>query len=227
MFNWIYSNWKNILKWFLILLIIVILFSFAIKLFGCLGGCNSCKSSPSLALFKRGLPQQIKIDSLTKEVEIRDIKIDSLEALNHAKDIDIKILKAEKNLKVFEISTRTKKQLYDSSPVKPDKNKFDSTGLYCYDSSGQVSIEKTYAENDFLKQENNLLYGKDSNNQNIILNLKKTILDLKDINNLKDSQLLEFENRPVEVEKRKWYIDVAIVAGSVAVGFVIKSMLKK
>jgi hypothetical protein len=215
-------DYKKVSLWIAVCLIIALTWG-AIG-WAC-GGCNNKKANEVQNVQRDSTAQKI-IDSLATAIEQRDGVIDSLGFQSELKDRRLTLLKFEQDLELQQVGKKTKRELFVSSPLKASLAEFNSLGLFCYDSTQQVDIQQTYIKKDYLLKENQLLAEKDSISVKIISNYRDKVTDLYSIIDLKDTQLSRLEKQQVITVKRKWYVDAAIIAGSLAVGFTIKSFIK-
>jgi len=196
--------------------------------FSSFSGCYKSNEVIEVKLVRDSSDQK-KIDSLQNKITDYKKQIDNLEEAN---------IKLEQKRYENAINTKITKQVIRITPaikLYPEIREWlspgrscDSTNIFSFDSLDVMSMADKKAEYNFLLTDNNLLDSEITNYKARVNAYKLTIGNLYQIIDLKDSQISKLEGTPVQVQviKRKWYVDAAIITTSVAAGYLLKSILK-
>lgn len=225
-------SWSKVAVWCVIFLIcIAVWFWLAWQFKGCAGCNNNNEQVTEQAVADPVI--QVKIDSLMVEVKQLKASNDSLE-----KCLDEMEMSRHENI----VYAKTESKIVENKPAKANYENIckwiavkpigpiitnlipydkEKDVFYAFDSSGVLRLMKKKIENEYLITDNKLLGDEIINYKSQIANYKWQVSDLTKINQFKDEQIVKLEALPrVTVNKRKWYVDLGIITGSIAVGFV-------
>lgn len=216
---------------FIYIIVSLAVFISLILLFRSCAGCGEDKTEiaeSGFVFFKKDSTDQIKIDSLSSLVDQRG---DSIAVLNYRLD------EIEKQRHEIIVTTRTKlvQVGIESADVLYKQNRFWlspgrplnlKSKLYQFDSLDQLSMAKKHIENEFLIEDNRLLTESVDVLTKKVSFLNYSLSDEKLIAKHKDDQIQKLESTPVQIVKRKWYIDACIIAGSFALGYMSRDIIR-
>jgi hypothetical protein len=195
-------------------------------LFGRMSGCNQQPALESIRLVKDTSDQKI-IDTLKLDKEklqdscaVMNYQLD--ENANKQDDTRVKyqvketFIKAENSDKLY---AEFRLWLSGNRPLTGKRYEVDSADIL----NGMLKKN----DNAWLREENDLL-----NERCNILDKKtkfqeRTISDDNLMLGLKDDQITKLEGGQVQVVKRKWYVDAAIIIVSFTAGYGIRALTKK
>lgn len=215
------TNISTILKYVLIAALMAGCF-----IFGKMSSCNKQPALESIRLVKDPADQKT-IDTLKNDIGKLN---DSVAVLNYQLDENANQQdEARVNYKVKEtyIKIESSDKLYSQFRIWLSGNRPLTGKRYEVDSGDVMNGMLKKNDYDYCMKQNELLKDRLELQDKKIKTQDHVISDFTLENSLKDDQIMKLEAGQVQVVKRKWYIDAAIIIGSFAAGYGIRAAIHK